>query len=1143
MQSIQSAILKQPIIPGVTPIFLITLQSEYDEFISLSFSTHIQSKHNKSQKVKDYFHNQACQEIFRKHAQKTISSEHELKQRLLLHISAGIDSQEIWGIQCSHDDFFRYSLDSLFENAFYIFIYNSIQPLPEAYLKEAFEKINLFCRTHSTHSIIVDREHLVNIPEVVFSALPLDQKYIHPAKNNTTQDKLAIRNNHKKTHSNLVPMPIRLPEDLHPYHVLHSHHAYQGKNLIGIMLCYSEQASEVVLHKINQLYGSFLESPRIILYCKNKVIAELVQHKVCLYTQAGHSITIYDSIPTLKEFSIYLDTSSFAFVLIDQLTVDYSLGSIFMPLSPDHTIGFVTVGINELTSSDQAPTEITLCESILIKQSAWENIKNSVSIAEELLSISSLQHILIHHKICGKHLGGEIIPIQHDNEESLTLLSKQGTQKFSLSLKDKNGKTYTGIPFLENNLEVRKKVIALYQALHDTRQILEHVRTERDSLHEQSETLISRVLELEGHWVFKLKKKIQKFKRIFFRKKTPGKGTLKWLWEFFVFTFSKPGFRIVRRIIKNTLKELYLLAEDRPVVINYTDIPEQEANVQTYHDLVLERLNLDNLKKIYAQQKVLWKHTPKISIIVPVYNPPLKLLQEAIESVREQLYENWELCIADDRSTDPKIAKLLTLYASKDERIKFKIREENGHISACSNTALELVTGDYILLMDHDDLLSANCLSEVVEYINQHPEVDFIYSDEDKIDEAGHHFMPHFKPDWSPHSILTHNYIGHVVVLKKALMDKLGGFRLGFEGSQDYDLILRASEQTSRIGHIPKVLYHWRSHSLSAAQSEDVKPYAYIAAKKALEEALQRRNTPGTVGYLKGLLGYKVQYKITRPGKVSIIIPTKDQTALLKNAVDSILQHTDYKNYEILILNNNSKTKELFQFLEKYSQQYPGIVRYIDANFPFNFSKLMNLGVSHTDGEYILMLNNDVEIIESSWLETMVSFAQLEHTGAVGAKLLYPNDLIQHAGVIIGLGGIAGHSFVGFHKDETGYFNYLQSVKNYAAVTAACLMCRRDVYNKINGMDESFEIEYNDVDFCLKILDAGYYNVYLPQVELYHYESVTRGHPHKNKASWEKHVYEGKLFEKKWKKYIDRDPFYNPYLNKGVHDFSISFKV
>jgi GT2 family glycosyltransferase len=336
------------------------------------------------------------------------------------------------------------------------------------------------------------------------------------------------------------------------------------------------------------------------------------------------------------------------------------------------------------------------------------------------------------------------------------------------------------------------------------------------------------------------------------------------------------------------------------------------------------------------------------------------------------------------------------------------------------------------------------------------------------------------------------------------------------------------------------VLYHWRIHALSAAQGEEVKPYAYMAAKKALEQALLRRGMPVEVKYLTGLRGYRIVYPVQEEPMVSIIIPSKDQTELLKNTVDSILNKTKYSRYEIIVLNNNSTSKGFQQFVTEYSTKYSNQFRCVEAHFPFNFSKLMNMGRKLAQGKMLLLLNNDVEVIHDDWLEIMVSYTQQKRIGAVGVKLLYPDDTIQHAGVIVGLGGIAGHTFVGMHQDEPGYFNYIQSTNNYSAVTAACLMVRADVYDAVGGMDEIFEVEYNDVDFCLRIQEAGYNNVYLPHVSLYHFESATRGHPHQSKSGYERHLKEMALFKERWQKIIDHDPYYNPNLNLGVHDFSMN---
>jgi GT2 family glycosyltransferase len=430
---------------------------------------------------------------------------------------------------------------------------------------------------------------------------------------------------------------------------------------------------------------------------------------------------------------------------------------------------------------------------------------------------------------------------------------------------------------------------------------------------------------------------------------------------------------------------------------------------------------------------------------------------------------------------------------------------------------------------------------EVVKLLNENLELDLIYSDEDKIDENGKHSMPHFKPQWCPDSFLSRNYIGHVVACRTSILKKIGGFRVGFEGSQDYDMLLRFTEQTQRIARIPKILYHWRIHAASTASVEDVKPYAYEAARKALTEACARRDEEAEIRFLSILRGYYApRYKLKKEAKISIIIPTKDQADILETCIKSIFEVSTWKNFEVIVISNNSTEKSLFKLLNNYKQQYPEQFLWTEYNIPFNFSKLMNEGVKHASGDYYLLLNNDMEVISPDWMEAMLEQAQRKTIGAVGVKLLYYNGTIQHAGVVIGLGGVAGHAFVGQDKDEPGYFNYLQCINNFSAVTAACLMVAKEKYHQIGGFDEQFEIEFNDVDFCLRLREAGYHNIYLPHVELYHYESFTRGHPHLSKESYERHVRELTLFKNRWQSYVDDDPCYSPNLTRGAHDFSLA---
>lgn len=622
------------------------------------------------------------------------------------------------------------------------------------------------------------------------------------------------------------------------------------------------------------------------------------------------------------------------------------------------------------------------------------------------------------------------------------------------------------------------------------------------------------------------------------RFRIPGLGFLK---KIVFFTLGK-GRIMTRRLFKKIFKNLYLWLEEIPVRI----VPVNQLQYLTVPSDPYEQWRLLNAPreaelKQYKKDLENFSYQPLISVILPVFNTPIQFLKACINSVIGQIYENWELCIADDASTNPEVKKVLEEYRKKDYRIKIVYRQENGHISHSSNSALELAEGEFCLLLDHDDELSSDCMYEIVKLLNENRQLDLIYSDEDKIDENGKHSMPHFKPQWCPDSFLSRNYIGHVVVCRTSILKKIGGFRVGFEGSQDYDMLLRFTEQTQRIQRIPKILYHWRTHAASTASVEDVKPYAYEAARKALAEACTRRNEEADIRFLSILRGYYApRYKLKKEAKISIIIPTKDQADILETCIKSIFEVSTWKNFEVIIISNNSSEKSLFKLLKDYKQRYPSQFNWCECNVPFNFSKLMNEGVKHASGDYYLLLNNDMEVISPDWMEAMLEQAQRKSIGAVGVKLLYYNGTIQHAGVIIGLGGVAGHAFAGQYKDDPGYFNYLQCINNFSAVTAACLMVAKEKYHKIGGFDEQFEIEFNDVDFCLRLREAGYHNVYLPHVELYHYESLTRGHPHLSIESYNRHKRELTLFKDRWQSYIDDDPCYSPNLTRGAHDFSLA---
>jgi glycosyltransferase involved in cell wall biosynthesis len=531
-----------------------------------------------------------------------------------------------------------------------------------------------------------------------------------------------------------------------------------------------------------------------------------------------------------------------------------------------------------------------------------------------------------------------------------------------------------------------------------------------------------------------------------------------------------------------------------------------------------------------------WQLHPKFSIVVPVYNVEARWLEKAIASVRAQIYSNWELCIADDASTYPYIRSLLTHYSQIDTRIKVIFRTENGNISAASNSALELATGDYVAFLDHDDELTIDALFENAKLINQHPDADFIYSDEDKIDAKGKRFSPHFKPDWSPEYLYSCMYTCHLSVYRTSIVRAVGGFRSEYDGSQDYDLALRVVEKTKNIYHIPKILYHWRSISSSAASGYQAKPWAYAAGKKALESMLERSSYPGRVEETAYPGIYRVRRHIIGNPLVSIIIPSAGRTidtpfgslCLLENCIRSIQQLSTYRNFELIVVDGYDLPEEILNRITVIDN-----LELVRCPQPFNFSMRINKGAAKAKGEFLLLLNDHTQVLAPDWLESMLEFAQQKEIGAVGAKLLFPDGRIQHVGVLI-LDGNPCHAFYGFDGEYSGYFCSNIVNRNYLAVTAACLMMRKHVFEQLGGMDEDFPLNYNDVDLCLKAYQAGYRNTVTPYAQLIHYESVSRQKGVKSE--------ERNRLDKKWRDYfqiLGVDPFYNPNLSLRAPQFEI----
>ena len=532
-------------------------------------------------------------------------------------------------------------------------------------------------------------------------------------------------------------------------------------------------------------------------------------------------------------------------------------------------------------------------------------------------------------------------------------------------------------------------------------------------------------------------------------------------------------------------------------------------------------------------------HKPVISVLVPVYNTPEEWLRRCIDSVLAQTYEHWQLCIADDASTAPHVARVLAQYAARDPRITVVSRTRNGHISEASNSAFQAATGTYIALLDHDDELARHALYLMAKALNEQPALKLIYSDEDKLDDQGVRFDPYFKPDWNPELFLSHNMVCHLTVYEAELIRDLGGFRRGFEGSQDYDLALRcvARLRPDEIGHVPHVLYHWRAIAGSTALSGSAKAYAEDAGRRALVEHMKAVGEAGAmVTPVTG--GYRVKRSLgASEPKVSLIIPTRDRVDLLSRCVESILDITRYRNFEILIVDNQSREPETLAYFSNIQPR--GDIRVLSYDAPFNYSRLNNFAAGQAHGDVLGLINNDIEVLHEDWLEEMLAHAVLPQNGAVGAMLYYPDDRIQHAGVIIGLGGVAGHAYTAMPRGYPGQHHRAQLTQNLTAVTAACLLVRRNVFDQVGGLDESFEVAFNDIDFCLRVAQRGYRNVWTPWAELYHYESATRGY---EDNPMKKARFDGEVTRMlaRWGDSLRWDPAYNPNLGLEGHNFPLA---
>ncbi len=565
---------------------------------------------------------------------------------------------------------------------------------------------------------------------------------------------------------------------------------------------------------------------------------------------------------------------------------------------------------------------------------------------------------------------------------------------------------------------------------------------------------------------------------------------------------------------------------------------------QSYSAWIRRFDTLDESAQIVLRRSIRnLKRQPLISVILPVYNPKPEELSAAVASVRGQLYPNWELCLTDDCSPDPAVYESLEKVAAGDQRIRVCRRDRNGGIAACSNTALALARGAWIALLDQDDLLTEHALALVAGAIEQYPEGRLFYSDEDKIDQRGERTEPYFKSDWNPQLFLVQNFISHLGVYARDLVEEIGGFREGFEGSQDYDLALRFIEklQPEQIVHLPRILYHWRKTPGSLAMTSAAKMHAHDSARRALTEHLGRTGIRGqVVPCPENPAAHRIIYDLPeRLPSVSIVIPTRDQPNLLRRCVETLFERTHYAPFDIVIVDNGSvdeTTLNLFQEL----RQNPRLT-IVSSTAPFNFSALINFGVAQSGGELVVLMNDDMEAQDSDWLKEMVAHVSQPSVGAVGARLWFPDGTLQHGGVILGFGGVAGHAHYRYPATDAGYFSRAFLQQNFSAVTAACMIIRREAFEQVNGMDEvNLPVAFNDIDFCLRLREHGWQVRWTPSANLLHHESASRGRKETDERDPQSRS-EVEFMLRRWNEILLRDPFYNVNLSLRRADFALSW--
>lgn len=544
-------------------------------------------------------------------------------------------------------------------------------------------------------------------------------------------------------------------------------------------------------------------------------------------------------------------------------------------------------------------------------------------------------------------------------------------------------------------------------------------------------------------------------------------------------------------------------------------------------------------EELERQRREQFAEGPLFSIVVPLYRTPVKYLEQLVKSIQAQTYDNWELCLSDGSGSPSPLEDYLNKLEKREKRVRVVRHQSPLQISDNTNAAIEAANGDFFVFADHDDLLTINALYECAKVLQEQPETELIYSDEDKVSMNGkRYFEPHFKSDYNPDLLCSMNYFCHLVVVKRSLAERAGLLNGEFDGAQDYDFVLRCTEQSGQIVHIPKVLYHWRAHENSTAENPESKRYAFEAGMRAIQAHYDRLGLPAEVsmGEYPGL--YRTTWHWQEQPLVSILIPNKDHTEDLDKCIQSIEQKSTYRNYEYIIIENNSEEEETFAYYKKL-QESNEKARVVYWDGEFNFSAINNFGASHARGEYLLLLNNDTEMIHPDCLWQLLGYCMREDVGAVGARLYYEDGTIQHAGVVLGFGGIAGHTFIGFEHNANGYFSRIICAQDYSAVTAACMMTKKSVFEEVGGLTEELVVAFNDIDYCMKVREMGKLVVYNPYAQLYHYESKSRG-LEDSPEKIERYYREMKYFVEKWKECMDNgDPYYNPNLTLSKADFSL----